>query len=571
MLRIHEIKLKPGERTENIPGKIKKKLGLPELVISQWKIAKESLDARDKSDIRWVYSVDFCAKRPQTEAFILAAGKKRKVKIAETPDTSYRFVLDENGLPRDGERREREPLQNPPVVVGFGPCGMFAALILAQMGYRPLVLERGKPIDERVRDVERFWREGILDPESNVQFGEGGAGAFSDGKLTTQIKDRRIYKVLSELARAGGGDELLYKQKPHVGTDVLRQVVRNIRQEILRLGGEIRFSCRLTGLRFEEQTRALSGLAVQCAGETEERVIPAQTAVLALGHSARDTMRALFAQGIPMEQKPFSMGVRIEHSQSMINEAQYGARYRELGLPPAEYKLAYRCQNGRGVYTFCMCPGGRVIASASQEGGLVTNGMSYRSRDMENANSALLADVRTEDFPDAHPLAGIAFQEYWERQAFLAGGGAYLAPAQRVGDFLARASEQRAEGTSKQQAECSPCGVGRKAETVPSYAPGITWAQLSNCLPDFVSEALREALPELGKKLAGFDRPDAVMTALESRSSSPVRIPRKENLTCGVKGLYAAGEGAGYAGGITSAAVDGIRMAEEIALTYFIC
>lgn len=672
MLRIHEIKLKPEEELSSIPDHIKKKLRMNQLEIAEWKLAKESVDARDKQDIRRVYSVDFTVRptagktEAEAESDVLRTGERRKLKLAAAPDTRYRFVterfggaqaqlqagrgrLDETrrqgGTTRsDKDRRQagssrsdkdgrqdgqgqreaaelednRAELTSPPVVVGFGPCGMFAALLLAQMGYRPVVLERGKAIDERVEDVERFWRDGVLDPESNVQFGEGGAGSFSDGKLTTQIKDQRIRKVLEELTAAGGGEDLLYKQKPHVGTDVLREVVKNIRQEILRLGGTVEFESCVTGLLFQETNagsspeenaesrRALAGLKLRKKGNREgehtafgrqpghsaepssqnenqngnehdnEQVVAAEAAILALGHSARDTFLVLHGQGVPMEQKPFSMGVRIEHPQKMVNEAQYGKNYKQYGLGAADYKLSHRCKNGRGVYTFCMCPGGRVIASASQEGGVVTNGMSYRDRGLENANSALLADVRTEDFGSGHPLAGIEFQERWERLAFEAGGRTYRAPAQRVDEFLAEGRKAEAEGSSAAEGSSVSDGSTAAEESStaaaggvkPSYEPGVTWTSLNSCLPDFVADALREALPELGKKLRGFDRPDAVLTALESRSSSPVRIPRMEDGTCGIEGLYAGGEGAGYAGGITSAAVDGIRLAEAIALKY---
>ena len=465
MLRIHEIKLGLEEDISTIPYHIKKKLGLKRLEILEWTLIKESVDARDKGDIRRVYTVDFTA--GSADGKILEAAGRRKVKVSPAPDMEYRFVADATecktgGSEGDegGDRGGGSPgaysqpagrilLDGPPVVAGFGPCGMFAGLLLAQMGYRPIILERGKDIDRRVEDVEAFWNGGVLNAESNVQFGEGGAGAFSDGKLTTQIKDKRVRKALSELVAAGGGEDLLYRQKPHVGTDVLRVVVKNIRREILRLGGAVEFESRLTGLILEEEARGRAeerrdcgcpGLAaVEINGGPEKggRLVKTKALVLALGHSARDTLRILCRQGLRMEQKPFSMGARIEHPQAMINQAQYGKDYNGRALPPAEYKLSWRCRDGRGVYTFCMCPGGRVIASASVEGGVVTNGMSYRSRDLENANSALLVDVRTEDFESSHPLAGLEFQEKYERLAFQAGGGGYKAPAQRVGDFLA--------------------------------------------------------------------------------------------------------------------------------------
>ena len=402
---------------------------------------------------------------------------------------------------------------------------------------------------ERVKDVERFWQEGVLNPSSNVQFGEGGAGTFSDGKLTTQIKDPRIRKVLTELVEAGAPPEILYKQKPHIGTDVLRRVVINIRKKIIDYGGEIHFESQLTGLRIKDfhDKNQLRGILIN-----ENKEIETEHLILAVGHSARDTFRLLHAQDVHMEQKPFSIGVRIEHPQETINESQYGKRWRDYNLGAAEYKLSHHCQNGRGVYTFCMCPGGQVVAAASEENRLVTNGMSLSSRAAANANSGLLVDVRREDFHNDEPLAGVAFQEKYEHLAFLAGGSNYRAPAQRLGDFMK--AEQVAESTCQ-----------------PSYRPGVTWTDLSACLPDFAVEAIREALPVLGKKLKGFDHGDAILTGVETRSSSPLRISRDKGLMSNIRGLYPGGEGAGYAGGIVSAAVDGIKIAEEIGRNYRCC
>ena len=758
MYRIHQIKLKLGESTDCLPQKILKLIGNRELLISEWHIVKESIDARDKKHIRLVYSVDFTAvykKNPKKQAR-LAANPKLKLEEApnlayvpavyegemcaledenrvEEPSTPRSFRENRSGI-KENENRAEEPLpparqalkperklqqdknlptsqtetpqprsgmpeplpsarvlRDRPIIVGFGPAGMFAALILAQAGLRPLVLERGQEVDARTASVERFWREGTLNEQSNVQFGEGGAGTFSDGKLTTGIKDARIRKVLEEFVAAGAPKEILYKQKPHIGTDVLRLVVKNIREEIKRLGGEVRFNTLVEDLRVEDgrvsgvicaqdgaETDHESGaqpqeqncgdlapklaqnsedsrgarafqdtqlpanghgdLAPQNAQKSEDgrgarafqdtqppangrgdlapklaqnsedsrgahafqdtqppangggdlapqnaqksengcgiptRCLPCQTVIFAMGHSARDTFRRLRARGIAMSQKPFSVGVRIEHPQDMIDIAQYGAPGRELGLPPADYKLSWRCENGRGVYTFCMCPGGKVVIASSQAGGVVTNGMSYHDRASGIANSALLCDVRTSDFGSDDVLAGVIFQEKLEHQAFLAGGSSYAPPR---------------------------CTWG---ELRNGQAP-----QVESCLPNFAVAALREAMPHLGRKLHGFDNPDAMVTAVETRSSSPVRFARNADYegacsavagtarsklagtphyaadavpcensmtTVGnvtgpadgktLSGFYPCGEGAGYAGGIMSAAVDGIRVAETI-------
>ena len=796
MYRIHQIKLKLGESTDCLPQKILKLIGNRELLISEWHIVKESIDARDKKHIRLVYSVDFTAvykKNPKKQAR-LAANPKLKLEEApnlayvpavyegetcasedenrvEEPSTPRSFRENRSGI-KENENRAEEPLpparqalkperklqqdraeepllparqnakpeqklqqdknlptsqtetpqprsgmpeplpsarvlRDRPIIVGFGPAGMFAALILAQAGLRPLVLERGQEVDARTASVERFWREGTLNEQSNVQFGEGGAGTFSDGKLTTGIKDARIRKVLEEFVAAGAPKEILYKQKPHIGTDVLRLVVKNIREEIKRLGGEVRFNTLVEDLRVEDgrvsgvicaqdgaetdhesgaqpQEQNCGDLAPQLAQNSEDsrgarafqdtqmpangggdlasqlaqnsedscgahafqdtqppangggdlapqnaqksengcdiptRCLPCQTVIFAMGHSARDTFRRLRARGIAMSQKPFSVGVRIEHPQDMIDIAQYGAPGRELGLPPADYKLSWRCENGRGVYTFCMCPGGKVVIASSQAGGVVTNGMSYHDRASGIANSALLCDVRTSDFGSDDVLAGVIFQEKLEHQAFLAGGSSYAPPR---------------------------CTWG---ELRNGQAP-----QVESCLPNFAVAALREAMPHLGRKLHGFDSPDAMVTAVETRSSSPVRFARNadyegacsaaagtarsklagtphyaadavmldastqetgistnaphhpadavmldaamhetgistnaphyaadavpcENSMTTVGnvtgpadaktliGFYPCGEGAGYAGGIMSAAVDGIRIAETI-------
>jgi len=528
MIRVNEIKLDLNEDKGRIPVKTARRLGIPESRLISCRIFRESIDARNNDDIKFVYSVDV---EVANEAELLK--KSVKLRIEKCTEETYR-------PPAAGANAMR----NRPVIVGFGPCGMFAALILAEQGYRPIVIERGKPMDQRTEDVKRFWKNGILDPESNVQFGEGGAGAFSDGKLTTQIRDHRVRKVLIELAAAGGPEEILYKQKPHIGTDILRGTVVAIREKIIRCGGEIRFSSRLSGI-------IADGIRTTSGENTDPEDIPADAVILAIGHSARDTMAMLNESGLAMERKPFSIGVRIEHPQSVIDRAQYGRHAGNPNLGPAEYKLSHRCGDGRGVYTFCMCPGGLVIGAASEDGGVVTNGMSYHSRNAANANSAVLVDVRPEDFPTEHPLAGIEFQRVWEKKAFTLGGSSYKAPAQRIGDFLGVGEESDADEKI------------RRAVT-PTYQPGVVWADLHGCLPAFASKAIEEALPSFGRKIDGFCSPDAVMTGVETRSSSPVRIIRDPEMRGSIASIYPAGEGAGYAGGIVSAAVDGIRAAEAV-------
>jgi len=510
---MHQVRIGVNESKSDLPKKILKKLGNRDYILTDVEIIKESIDARDKKDIKLVYTVDFRVVRRQRPKDYIGIPLNPRLHIEEAPDMSYLEV-------ESGE----ETLEHPPVIVGFGPCGMFAALTLARRGYRPVVIERGAPVEQRVKDVERFWEEGILDPESNVQFGEGGAGTFSDGKLTTGIKDPRIRKVLEDFVRAGADPEILYKQHPHIGTDVLRTVVKGIREEIIRLGGEVRFHTCFKAVNTKNKN--VKSVLVEKDGVEEE--ILTENVILAVGHSARDTFRYLAQRGIKMQQKPFSIGVRIEHPQEMIDRSQYGDT---RGLPPAEYKLAYHCENGRGVYTFCMCPGGQVVVASSQEGGIVTNGMSNHARNSGTANSALLVDVRCEDFGSPHPLAGVEFQEKYEKLAFEMAGNTYRAPKTTWGDFR----------------------DGREA------AKPVT-----GCLPPFAVESIREAMPALGRKLEGFDRDDAVMTAVETRSSSPVRFARNEKMEGTFGGFYPAGEGAGYAGGIMSAACDGIKAAEKI-------
>ena len=552
MLRISQIKLNINEPVDRLPMHIGKTLKIKGLKLKSWRIVKESIDARKKPDIKFIYTVDF---EVENEQSILArAAKMKGVNLMQAPDTSYDIPLLK--VRPSGEER--------PVIVGFGPCGMFAALILAEAGARPLVLERGRRVDERTRDVENFWETGELDVTSNVQFGEGGAGTFSDGKLTTGIKDVRIAKVNSEFIEAGADASIAYEQMPHIGTDVLREVVKSIREKIISLGGEIRFESRVTEIELSnvndmaapgaEADKKLSALIIKNESTGEPERIECRTAVFAVGNSSRDTFRMLHSMGVHMEAKPFSVGARIEHPQVMINESQYGvgANDTEGRLGAAAYKLSHHCADGRGVYTFCMCPGGVVVGAASEKGGVVTNGMSYFARDGENANSALLVDVRPADCgaddPDT-PLAGIDFQEKLEKAAYALGGGGYIAPAQTLADFL--------KGKAP-DASCKPVH--------PTYRPGVRYTDLTKCLPDFVTDAMKEALPRMASRLKGFDMDTAVMTGVETRSSSPVRIPRDHETLQSVntQGIYPGGEGAGYAGGIMSAAVDGIKIAEKI-------
>ena len=444
-----------------------------------------------------------------------------------TPDVSLPYVIP----PCASEER--------PVVVGFGPAGMFASLVLSKAGLRPIVLERGQDALSRRQAIDHFQAGGPLDPENNVQFGEGGAGTFSDGKLNTGTHDPRITWVLDQFARHGAPESVRYDAKPHIGTDILIDVVQEIRREVMSRGGEVRFGHQMTALHTEGSV--LTGLAVSDPGG-QMYILPCRQAILAIGHSARDTFESLHHQGVPMERKAFAMGVRIEHCQKAIDIAQYG---RERGiLPAADYGLHVHLPNGRSAFTFCMCPGGQVFAA--EAGGVVTNGMSFSARDGENANSALLVGLKPEDFPGEGVLAGMYWQREIEQLAFRLGGGTYAAPAQLVGDFL---SGRVSEGPGSVQ---------------PSYRPGVVWTDLRSLLPEVIYDTLLAAIPELGKKLAGFDAPDAVLTGPETRSSSPVRILRGADLSSALTGLYPCGEGAGYAGGITSAAVDGMRCAEAV-------
>ena len=526
MIRIRDISLPPQQDMAQLVYAAARQLRIDHTQIKQLDIKKRSVDARKKNDVRLIYTVD-----------VLVKGREDKIlKMAHNPKAA--IAQEKLYTPPKGKELPEER----PVIVGFGPAGMFCALVLAQAGYRPIVLERGQDAKTRQEIVRKFWETGELDPSCNVQFGEGGAGTFSDGKLNTGVNNPRNYWVLEQFANAGAGAEILFDAKPHIGTDVLVNVVQNLREEIVNLGGEVRFGAKLTAIKTEGGR--VTGAIVETQDGAQE--ISCRDLVLALGHSARDTFRMLEKSGVPMQPKAFSMGVRIEHPQRMISDSQYGAFAENPALGAADYKLNVKLPDGTSAYTFCMCPGGYVVAAASEEGGVVTNGMSNCAREGENANAALLVTLSPEDFPDKGTLGGVWYQQQLERAAFEAGGKNYRAPAQLVGDFLAH-RPSTALGSVQ-----------------PTYRPGVTLCDLHEVLPERITKVLENALPELDKKLHGFAAPDAVMTAPETRSSSPVRILRGENRQSDISGLYPCGEGAGYAGGIMSAAVDGILTAEAI-------
>ena len=541
MIRISEIKLTLAEAVQPAPVLLAaacRVLGLAPEQISGVDVFKRSFDAR-KADLVAVYIIDVTLSDAAHEPALLAKFGANP-HIAPTPDMAWLAPVS-----------APDSLQLRPVVVGFGPCGIFAALVLAQMGFRPIVLERGKPVRQRTQDTWGLWRKGALDPESNVQFGEGGAGTFSDGKLWSQIKDPRHLgrKVMTEFVKAGAPPEILVAAHPHIGTFKLVKVVEQMREQIIALGGEIRFGQRLVDLQIEDgpQGRRLRGLTVLEPATGARSELRADLVVLALGHSARDTFEMLHERGVFLEAKPFSIGFRIEHPQGVIDRARWGRHAGHPMLGAADYKLVHHASNGRSVYSFCMCPGGTVVAATSEPGRVVTNGMSQYSRNERNANAGMVVGIDPADYPGG-PLAGIELQRQLESNAFALGGGDYQAPGQLVGDFIAgRASIEL-------------------GSVEPSYKPGVRLGDLAPALPGYAIDALREALPAFGRKIRGFDMPDAVLTGVETRTSSPLRITRGEDYqSLNVRGLFPAGEGASYAGGILSAGVDGIRVGEAVA------
>jgi len=532
MLRVSELKLPLDHPPEALPAALAARLGVPAADIRSWRIWKRAHDARRKSAILKVYILDA---EVRDEAAVLARAKGDP-HVRPAPDTEYRHVTRKAPA---GRRR--------PVVIGAGPCGLFAGLILAEMGFAPIILDRGKVVRERTKDTWGLWRRGELNPESNVQFGEGGAGTFSDGKLYSQIKDPRFLgrKVLTEFVAAGAPPEILTEAHPHIGTFRLVTMVEAMRAKIEALGGEYRFGQRVTDF---EIARDGSGAWLRGLHLHTGEFLEADDVVLAVGHSSRDTFQALHDRGVHVEAKPFSIGFRIEHPQSWIDRALFGPCAGHPDLGAAAYSLSHHCANGRTVYSFCMCPGGTVVAATSEPGRVVTNGMSQYSRNERNANSGFVVGISPADFPSDHPLAGVELQRRLESAAFVAGGGDYCAPGQLVGDFLAgRAST----------------ALG---SVIPSYRPGVRPSDLAALMPAYVVDAMREALPVFGRKIPRYDDPEAVLTGIETRTSSPVRITRGADFqSLNVRGLYPAGEGAGYAGGILSAAVDGIKVAEAVA------
>ena len=532
MIRLTELRLPIDHAPEDLEAAICKKLAILAKDLIRYEVFKRSYDARKNNILSFIYTLDLSVK--DEEALLKRLAHDPHIRLS--PDTRYHFVAH-----FDSHIKPQSTLR--PVVIGFGPCGIFAALTLAQMGLKPIVLERGKPVRERTQDTWGLWRKKILNPESNVQFGEGGAGTFSDGKLWSQVKDPKFHgrKVLQEFVKAGAPEEILYVSKPHIGTFRLVGVVEKMRKEIIELGGEVRFGQKVTG--FEISNHALQGIHLESGDFLE-----ADHVVLALGHSARDTFATLHDAGVYMEAKPFSVGFRIEHPQSLIDRTRLGPHAGNPLIGAADYKLVHHAKNGRSVYSFCMCPGGTVVAATSESNRVVTNGMSQYSRNERNANAGIVVGITPDDFPGG-PLAGIEFQRQIESKAFTLGGSNYEAPGQLVGDFL--------QGKTSTEF----------GSVIPSYKPGVHLTDLAESLPAYAIEAIREAIPAFEKKIKGFSMHDAVLTGVETRTSSPLQIKRGPNYqSVNTQGLYPAGEGAGYAGGIMSAGIDGIKVAEAIAL-----
>ncbi|EHU9517713.1 NAD(P)/FAD-dependent oxidoreductase [Vibrio vulnificus] len=528
MIRLTELRLPLDHEEGALLEAITAKLGIPAEQVLSFSMFRRGYDARKKTNIQLIYTLDIEVANQDK----LLAKFSKDPHVRETPDMEYKYVA-----------QAPANLTERPIVIGFGPCGLFAGLVLAQMGFNPIIVERGKEVRERTKDTFGFWRKRTLNPESNVQFGEGGAGTFSDGKLYSQVKDPNFYgrKVITEFVAAGAPEEILYVSKPHIGTFKLVTMIEKMRAKILELGGEIRFSTRVDDLHMEDGQ--ITGVTLSNGEELKSRHV-----VLAVGHSARDTFEMLHERGVYMEAKPFSVGFRIEHKQSMIDEARFGSNAGNPILGAADYKLVHHCKNGRTVYSFCMCPGGTVVAATSEEGRVVTNGMSQYSRAERNANSAIVVGISPEiDYP-GDPLAGIRFQRELESNAYRLGGENYDAPAQKIGDFL--------KGRD-------PSALG---DVEPSFTPGIKLTDLEKALPSFAIEAIREAIPAFDRKIKGFASEDGLLTGVETRTSSPVCIKRdKEYQSVNLKGFYPAGEGAGYAGGILSAGIDGIKVAEAVA------
>lgn len=535
MIRINQLKLDYRHDETQLIKKICTALKLNVKDVVDYQIVRRSIDARKGTDgqrqIRLIYTIDVTVKNEKK-----CTAKIKDKNVALVNEKCYQFKVTGQNM-----------LSSRPVIAGSGPAGLFCGLMLARAGYKPIILERGADVDARVEAVENFWQTGELNRDCNVQFGEGGAGTFSDGKLNTLVKDKtgKNKAVLRIFAEAGASEDILYVNKPHIGTDVLMDVVKNIRNEIISLGGEVRFNTKLVDLHIENQ--CLKSLVAECGGKVME--IGTEVLVLAIGHSARDTFEMLYHKGLNMQPKAFAIGVRIEHPQTMINLSQYGIESDEC-LPAADYKLTYTTKDGRSVYTFCMCPGGYVVNASSEDGGITVNGMSYRARNSENANSAVIVNVTPEDFSSSHPLAGVEFQRKWERKCFMLAGGQNKIPVQLFDDFKNHRISD---------------GYGN---ILPVHKGMDVFADLNYCLPDFVCESLVEGIENFGLKIRDFNRPDALMCGIEARTSSPLRMVRDDTLQSSIAGIIPCGEGAGYAGGITSAAMDGIRAAEAVAAIY---